>query len=502
MASKDFNWYAMAPGQSADDFDGSGWTLSGGATIVQTQRADGRTGSVLNLPNKAKAVSPLMCVSSDYEVARAQIRSLTAYSTGGVTVAAAVKGTTSWNNPKIGNFGGNDTAWKTSGTADLNPAAASGWQLVQLTLTSATSGKGYQVYDLGARASTKLALSYSDTSGCSQHPLSQPFLAASDGHWYAMAPGQSTDSFGGSGWTLSGGATVAQARLADGALGSVLDLPGGSRAVSPLMCVSSDYELARAQIRRLVAGSGGVTLAAEIQGTTSWNNPKTSNLGGNDTAWVASSTAGLQPAGESGWQLMRITLTNTSSAAEYQLYNLAAQASDTLALASVDTSACVPPELSQPFLWAADARWYTPAPGVSAAGFDGTGWTLTGGASIVQAPLPNGSIGPVLDLPPGSRAVAPVMCVTVDYPLARAHLRQVAGDGSVQMYVSYKGTTSWNNPEKSADVRGPKNAWGLSGDAKINPGKEPGWQLVQIELAPRDSNHSQVYDFQVDPRMR
>jgi hypothetical protein len=157
------------------------------------------------------------------------------------------------------------------------------------------------------------------------------------------------------------------------------------------MCVSSDYELARAQIRRLTAGSGGVTLAAEVQGTTSWSNPKTSSLGGNDTAWTVSSTADLQPADESGWQLVRLTLTNTSSAAEYQLYNLAAQASDALALASVDTSACVPPELSQPFLWADDPRWYTPAPGVSAAGFDGAGWTLTGGASIVQAQLPDGT---------------------------------------------------------------------------------------------------------------
>jgi len=26
--------------------------------------------------------------------------------------------------------------------------------------------------------------------------------------------------------------------------------------------------------------------------------------------------------------------------------------------------------------------------------------------------------------------------------------------------------------------------------------------VVQIELAPKDSNHAQVYDFQVDPRMR
>jgi len=26
--------------------------------------------------------------------------------------------------------------------------------------------------------------------------------------------------------------------------------------------------------------------------------------------------------------------------------------------------------------------------------------------------------------------------------------------------------------------------------------------VVQIELAPKDSNHAQIYDFEVDPRMR
>ena len=190
MVGKDFNWYAMAPGQSAGNFDGTGWTLSGGAKLVQTATADGRTGSVLNLPNKAKAVSPLMCVSSDYREARAQIRSLTAGSVGGVALAAAVMGTTTWNNPKTSNLGGNDTAWKLSGTADLQPADASGWQLVQLTLTSTTTGKGHQIYDLAARASAALALSYIDTSACSQHGLSQPFVAAGDTNWYAMAPGR------------------------------------------------------------------------------------------------------------------------------------------------------------------------------------------------------------------------------------------------------------------------------------------------------------------------
>ena len=51
-------------------------------------------------------------------------------------------------------------------------------------------------------------------------------------------------------------------------------------------------------------------------------------------------------------------------------------------------------------------------------------------------------------------------------------------------------------------MQGPKDEWGLSGKASIKPGKDPGWQLVQITLTAKDKDHAQVYDFQIDPRMR
>ena len=61
---KDANWYTLAPGENVDSFDGTGWTLSGGAKLVTTTLADGTTGTVPDLPTGATAVSPPMCVSA------------------------------------------------------------------------------------------------------------------------------------------------------------------------------------------------------------------------------------------------------------------------------------------------------------------------------------------------------------------------------------------------------------------------------------------------------
>ena len=159
MGNQDFNWYAYAPGMSSAGFDPAGWVLNGGASVVQTKLANGLTGGVLNLPTGATAVSPAMCVSSGYQLSRAQIRTLTADSGGGVALSVSSMGAGGWSTPvRVGNFATNDSAWGLSGTVKLQPAATSGWQLVRFTLTSATSGKGFQLRSLAAQVSTELAL--------------------------------------------------------------------------------------------------------------------------------------------------------------------------------------------------------------------------------------------------------------------------------------------------------------------------------------------------------
>jgi hypothetical protein len=93
---------------------------------------------------------------------------------------------------------------------------------------------------LAAFAAAPSQAAVPDASTCSTQAFSQPFLSAGDSNWYTLVPGQSSGSFDGAGWTLSAGARVVSTTLADGSTASVLDLPSGSKAVSPTICVTSD----------------------------------------------------------------------------------------------------------------------------------------------------------------------------------------------------------------------------------------------------------------------
>jgi hypothetical protein len=168
-----------------------------------------------------------------------------------------------------------------------------------------------------------------------------------------------------------------------------------------------------------------------------------------------------------------------------------------------DTSSCSAPPLSQPFFSARDSNWYTLAPGQSSAGFDGTGWSLSQGASITTGQLADGTTGSVLDLPSGSAAISPPMCVDAGYPTARTLVRTLAGGDGVHISVAYAGTKSATKPHDAGEVHGEHTGWTVSNQFDIHPGNLPGWQLVRFTLV--GGGHSsdfQVYDFYVDPRMK
>jgi hypothetical protein len=129
LSENDTNLYTLAPGETPDNFDGHGWTLAAGANITQTQLADGHTGSALDLPGGALAISPPVCVDVDYPTARTMIET-----TGGATVAVGVYYAAADPLAKLersGTIQGDGAGWSASDPFDVHPGSLPGWQMVR-----------------------------------------------------------------------------------------------------------------------------------------------------------------------------------------------------------------------------------------------------------------------------------------------------------------------------------------------------------------------------------
>jgi hypothetical protein len=102
---------------------------------------------------------------------------------------------------------------------------------------------------------------------CAGQVLSQPFLAEEDSGLFTLVPGGEFNSAS-EGWTLSGGASVVVASRPNETRGGVLSLPAGSKAVSPPMCVTLAYPMARAWVDAAGA-SKPVRVSVSYAGTPS-----------------------------------------------------------------------------------------------------------------------------------------------------------------------------------------------------------------------------------------
>jgi hypothetical protein len=170
------------------------------------------------------------------------------------------------------------------------------------------------------------------------------------------------------------------------------------------------------------------------------------------------------------------------------------------AAAAVDTSQCAAQEFSQAFAFANDSNYYTTLPGDASDEFSGEGWQLSGGASITTETLADGSEGQVLDLPSGSKAVSPVICVTSDYPVARGYVRNVKGSEGVFFYVAYEGTSTWEHPKNTGQIHGKGTAFTLVTPVNMQPFKTAGLQPMRITLVPGGKTSDfEVYDLDIDP---
>jgi|SRR5947209_7083741 len=59
------------------------------------------------------------------------------------------------------------------------------------------------------------------TAGCTEASAYQLSASWGDSNWYAMIPGEAPNNFAGTGWTLTGDATITTQTLADGSTGPV-----------------------------------------------------------------------------------------------------------------------------------------------------------------------------------------------------------------------------------------------------------------------------------------
>ena len=162
----------------------------------------------------------------------------------------------------------------------------------------------------------------SDEAPCSAPQLSQLFLSYNDAGWYTLLAGETTNSFDGVEWKLGGGAQIVTTKLIDGQVRPVLDLPGGSVAVSPPVCVSSSFTTARTMIHRLARNDDGVSVYVSFAGSDARGGPRSlGQMRGIGTDWTASNPLRLQPAIRGAWQRVRFTLVPRGARSEYQLYS-------------------------------------------------------------------------------------------------------------------------------------------------------------------------------------
>jgi hypothetical protein len=141
----DSAWYSVAPGESYDNFAGTGWTLSGGAKIVSTTLADGRVGEILDLPSGAKAVSPATCVNDAYPYLKTIVRST---NHGTANISIAYLGTNGWGKDQSTGFVTSaQPVWTLSTQVKLVVGPMCGWQQARFTLVGTGTSADTEVYN-------------------------------------------------------------------------------------------------------------------------------------------------------------------------------------------------------------------------------------------------------------------------------------------------------------------------------------------------------------------
>jgi hypothetical protein len=173
---------------------------------------------------------------------------------------------------------------------------------------------------------------------------------------------------------------------------------------------------------------------------------------------------------------------------------------------SAALAACPGQTFSQPFTALGDSSYYTLVPG-SEFNSPPEGWELLGGAHVLSTTRPDGSTGAALDLPSGSVAVSPPVCVTLQYPTARIWTHTLEGRAGVTVSVAYAETKSESKPREVTTLQSTQTGgWELSEPFNVQPqlgGKSEETRQVRfIFAAGGSSTNTQLYGLYVDPWMR
>lgn len=171
---------------------------------------------------------------------------------------------------------------------------------------------------------------------------------------------------------------------------------------------------------------------------------------------------------------------------------------------NAELAVCPGQTFAQPFEALKDSNYYTLVEG-SEFNAPGEGWDLKNGAQIEEATRPDGSTGGVLDMPTGSIAISPPVCVTLQYPTARVYVENAEGQGGggVTAGVFYAGAKPILAPVGQLSAK--KNAgWELSGSFNVKPqltGNEEGTREVRFIFANLSKGDYHLSGLYVDPRM-
>ena len=156
---------------------------------------------------------------------------------------------------------------------------------------------------------------------CALPASTQALIAYGDTDSYFLAPGGSFEDDNAD-WYLAGGAQLTQAIGGDGTESGVLALPSGGQAVSPVLCVTSEFPHARIFARSLT-GEGEILFGVSYYGRHGWSKfTQTGHIHAKDDTWGLSDLLRLDPARKNGWQQMRLAVYGGGTGNVFQLDNL------------------------------------------------------------------------------------------------------------------------------------------------------------------------------------